>query len=104
MSSVATVQLEGHLTPGQLATALAGVHKDATAVVLDCRPMDSYDFSARKAFVDWNEQHRGRIRRVAIVTANPLWPLVISAMALASKQNMKAFRSAEDAGHWASEG
>jgi len=103
MSSVATVELTGHLTQEQLETALASVAKDATAVVLDCRPMSSYDFSARKAFVEWSGRHRARIRRVAILTDNPLWPVVISAMALASKQNMRAFRTPEDAKHWAGE-
>lgn len=102
--SIATVELTGHLTEEQLAGALADVPDRARAVVLDCREMTSYDFDARKAFVDWNSKHRERIRHVAIITENPLWPLVISAMALASKQNMKAFKTPQDARRWASEG
>ena len=71
------------------------------ALVVDAREMTGYDVDARARFVEWNSQHRARIRRVAIITDKLAWRAVISAMSLATRQPMKAFSLAEDAEKWA---
>lgn len=60
--------------------------------------MVSYETDARELFVDWNRKRRGQVARLAVVTERPMWHLVVSGMALASGQAMKAF-SDHDAAH-----
>lgn len=98
--------LEGHLTRIQLEGVLeaigAGLPQEGTApVVLDCSRMEGYDLDARHAFVEWNKRWRDHISRVAIVTSNRLYHVVIGAMSLASGQAMKGFAEREEAEAWA---
>ena len=55
---------------------------------------------ARERFVEWNRQHRARLRAVAVVTENRMYHMVISAMAMASGQRMKGFATFDAAHAW----
>jgi hypothetical protein len=104
---VLEIQLTNHLSAAALQTALDPLSQrlriDAQPfrLVVDCLAMTGYDGDARSLFVEWNEAHRRRIERVAVVTGNKLWQMVVSAMALASRQEMKAFDSVTAARTWA---
>lgn len=107
VSSVAVeVHLEGHLSRDALERALERVvpHLSRAAglagLFIDCRGMTDYDLDARHAFVEWNRKWRPRVRRVAIVTSNRLYHMVIGGMALASGQAMRAFADADAARGW----
>jgi hypothetical protein len=99
------VELIGHLTEASLATSLAALEPrlggEWTPVLFDCRKMTDYDLAARHAFVRWHAAHRDKISRVAIVTENRLWWMVIHAMSLASGQAMKGFATVDEAIAWA---
>ena len=69
--------------------------------MVDCSAMTGYDTEARVAFVDWARSNRKRLARIAIVTNNALWHMVISAMRLASSTEMKAFSDVGPARAWA---
>lgn len=103
-------QLEGHLTRVQLEATLAELgetlsqREHKTPVLLDCSNMGGYDLDARHAFVEWNQRWRSQVSRVAIVTSNRLYHVVISTMSLASGQAMKGFAEREDAIAWARTG
>ena len=101
--------VEGHLTRAQLESALGEIGDKLAGlgfapVVLDCSRMDGYDLDARHAFVDWNKQWRDQISRVAIVTSNRLYHVVIATMSLASGQAMKGFATHDEAASWARTG
>jgi hypothetical protein len=104
------IELRGHLSSENLSTALVPVAARIAespakiALVVDCREMTGYDAAARVAFVDWNRIHKTRLGRVAIVTGNKLWHMVIAAMSLASSQTMQAFEDPTRASDWAREG
>ncbi len=70
------------------------------SLLIDCRQMSGYDVEARSAFVAWNKRWRSRLHRVAILTENRLWHVLVSAMALASGQEMRAFFGRSDAERW----
>jgi hypothetical protein len=102
---VIDIALRGHLGAEALEIALA----DATArlrgggtasLIVDCLSMTGYDPDARAVFVEWNKSSRGRVRRVAILTTNSLWRMVISVMGMASSTEMKPFTSRSDAMVW----
>ena len=97
-----TLRLEGHLTAESLDAAFAALALPSgrTPLVVDCRAMTGYDAAARERFVDWNRAHRERLTRVAVLTDNRLWHMVISAMAMASGQPMKGFADPGAARAW----
>lgn len=99
------VNLSEHLTAAALRDALeksgAQLPRDGQiALLVDCSRMTGYDADARALFVAWNRDHKKRIDRVAIITDNGLWHVVVSAMALASGRKMKAFQSRAEAVSW----
>lgn len=100
------VAFVGQLTLQQLSDALASVRAKLSAcsgpihLVFDCSRMTGYDREARQAFVNWHRDSAARIDRIAIVTANPLWHLVVSAMALATGKHMKPFADKHAAKNW----
>jgi hypothetical protein len=104
---VLQVEIADHLSERALEAALgpiaARLRADARPcrLVIDCGRMTGYDGEARSRFVAWNQAHRGRLERVAIVTANRLYQMVVSAMALASRQEMRAFDDLAAARAWA---
>ena len=59
--------------------------------------MTGYEPGARGVFVEWNRANRGRVRRVAILTDNLLWRMVISVMSLAATVDMKPFGDRSEA-------
>jgi hypothetical protein len=103
---IVEMSLEGHLTERSLAAALAGATKSlrsaggGVGLIVDCTTMTSYDLAARGVFVEWNKASRGSLRRLAILTTNSLWRMVISVMALAAGTEMKPFGRRSDALDW----
>ena len=69
-------------------------------VVVECRSMEGYDLDARGAFVDWNSRMRSHIAHLAVLTDRAMWKLVVSGMALASRQTMRAFPARPEALEW----
>lgn len=104
MSSILEVRLAGHLREADLREALEAAMKTAEGsscgMLFDCLGMTAYDMEARHAFVAWHRAHRGRVRAVAVVTEKMLWHMVVSAMAMASGQTMRAFAKREEAEAW----
>jgi hypothetical protein len=96
------VSLSGHLTEDELTSALRPCPELAEHVVIDCTQMSGYDLAARHAFVAWNRRHPS-IARVAIVTTNRVWHMVVGAMALASQKKMRCFDTLRDAQGWLGE-
>jgi hypothetical protein len=102
-------ELRGHLTRAQLEQVLGTLAAELSErelpspVLLDCLAMEGYDLDARHAFVDWNSQWRSRVSRVAIVTRNRLYHVVIATMSLAARQTMKGFSTSEEALDWLAE-
>lgn len=105
-SGIIEILLRGHLTRDALRSALlaAAVSIDeagsSARVLVDCRDMSGYDTDARELFVSWNSEMRSRIARLAVVTERGMWHLVVSGMALASGQPMKAFKDRVSAMVW----
>jgi hypothetical protein len=103
---VVVVPLVDHLTEPALRAALSptvallGVGGPRLLLLVDCRRMTGYDADARALFVSWNTAHRHRIDRVAIVTDNRLWHMVIAAMSLATRQEMRPFPDPVNARMW----
>jgi SpoIIAA-like len=99
-----SVVLVGQLDRLQLERALTPVsdalRSGRCGLLVDCREMTGYTSEARSFFVDWNSAHRARVTRVAILTDNMLWHMIIAAMSLASGQSMKAFADAYAARAW----
>lgn len=102
--------LSGHLTEKDLEAALAPLTSRLRGTMtsyrlrLDCRRMIGYEAPARALFVEWNRTYRRRIDRVAIVTSNTLWHMVIRAMSLASNQEMRPFDEPAAAAEWLARG
>lgn len=102
-------ELRGHLSRAQLEEVLGAIATELsgrelpTPVLLDCLAMEGYDLDARHAFVDWNSQWRSRVSRVAIVTHNRLYHVVIATMSLAARQAMKGFSTTDEALDWLAE-
>lgn len=100
------MRFEGVLTTEALHAGFSSIQPaiDGSAVpvvlLVDCRGMTDYTIEARAAFVAWNIENRPRIRRVAIVTARPLWQMVVSAMALATSQALRPFSDVDAARKW----
>jgi hypothetical protein len=98
--------LTGHLTVAALDAAFAPIDVrlrgtgERFGLVVDARKMTGYDEAARSRFVEWNLHNRHRMRRVAILTDKLAWKMVIATMALASRQQMKAFSSLGEAFTW----
>jgi SpoIIAA-like len=99
------VRLSGHLTKQQLENELEPVEERLSvgalsAVIVDCSSMDGYDVDARAHFTAWLERHRSQMPKIAVVTHNRLYHLVISAMRLATGARVKAFDTLEEARAW----
>jgi hypothetical protein len=102
------VILQGHLTAASLAQALGpvqdriGARTENLRLLFDCRTMTGYDREARELFVNWHRRCSARGCRIAILLENPLWHLVVAAMALASGKQMKSFSDRPSAIGWLS--
>lgn len=100
------LRLDGHLSEAVLLTELNRADHEllnATqqpVLVVECLTMTGYDSAARSLFVEWNSRQKSKFICVVVVTANKLWHMVVSSMALASSQRMKAFSSLAAAETW----
>jgi hypothetical protein len=104
---VLEVELVGHLALARLQPALddavgqlAPGTMESFALLVDCTRMDGYDRDARDHFVAWNAKLRTRCLRLAVVTQRQLWHMVVAGMALAARQQMKAFHDRTTALLW----
>ena len=110
-TSVIGVDLVGHLSRAALEVALASARAQLASIPPDARcdllvdalRMTDYDQDARTLFVSFNAETRERLRRVAILTDNRLYLMVIAAMSLAARQTMRAFSSRDAALAWFAE-
>lgn len=107
MHGIHTISLRGQLTDDGLQAALRDVEPALedhahNALLVDALEMTGYEPDARALFVRWNAEHRTRIDRVAILTQRTLWRAVIAGMSLASKQQMRAFATRDEALAWLS--
>ena len=106
MLTLIEVEFVGHLTVAALGDAVAPLEVRLSlpgvrfGLLVDCRRMTGYDGEARAGFIRWNRAQRARVDRVAVVTANLLWHMVVSAISLASEQKMKAFTDTGPARAW----
>ncbi len=102
--SQTTITLSGYLTRVDLAKALAAselsLQQGRQRLLIDARRMLDYASEARSYFVDWNRRNKSRIEGVAVVTDKALWHMVVSAMALASRQKLRAFWDVPSANSW----
>ncbi len=101
-------ELTGHLSEAALNDALKRLDVTIDAqrdvnVIIDCMKMTGYDLAARHAFVDWHKRNRQRIHRVAILTPNRMWWVVVSTMSMTSGTPMKAFAEEKEATDWLAE-
>jgi hypothetical protein len=69
-------------------------------LLVDCSEMQDYDLEARHAFVELMAKHRSQLSAIAILTEKKLWHMVVSAMALASRTEMRAFADATETDQW----
>ena len=98
-TKIVTIMCRGRLTHRQLEAELfvaesAFVNAESTmTLVVDCLEMTGYDKAARTLFVEWNAAHRDVISQVVVLTDKQLHKMVITAMALASSQNMRVLNS-----------
>ena len=105
-SGAIEVELCGHLTLDQLHSKLVAAEAAVARLspkphlIVDCRAMDGYDVAARTFFVEWNAKMRDRLGKLAVLTERQMWHLVVSGMALASRRQMRAFSTREDALAW----
>lgn len=103
------ITFEGHLTKAQVQQEFNKIEaelektEEPQSLVVDCSKMTGYESAARTAFVDWNKRWRSKLGRVAIVTDNVLWHMVIKMMAKVSSQDMKEFVDINQAIKWAQE-
>ncbi len=100
------VPLQGNLTAEVLGRQLQTAKRDfqeskILGMVVDARMMTAYEAEARELFVQWHREHRHLVRRIAIVTRNPLWHMVIRAMSLAAGVPMHPFGELAPAIEWA---
>ena len=106
-SNAVVVRFEGHLDRTQVHVELGRAARELApggALIVDCREMTSYANDARESFIEWNKRHKSRIRRVAILTDNLLYRMVISTMRLMTDQDMRAFADEESANEWVDAG
>jgi hypothetical protein len=98
------IVLRGHLSRPALELALhrLSLHfgDQDCGLIIDAISLTGYDAEARHYFVEWNRTHRGELVGVGIVTRNILLRAVISAMGLASGQNMRSFQERPSAEIW----
>ncbi len=71
-------------------------------LMIDCRRVEGYEGDSRDRIVKWARSQRDRVDRVAIVTDNVLWQMVLRTSSLASRQSMRGFTDIEDAFDWLS--
>lgn len=79
---------------------MKGAPAGRCALLFDATEMTGYDSDTRSRFVEFNRRAREQLCRVAVVTDNALWRMVVSAMAVASGQQMRGFASAPEARSW----
>jgi hypothetical protein len=106
---VVVLSLRGTLTVGTLTKALRDVEPglrvgSPIGVVVDALQMTGYEAAAREQFVSWHHQRRECISRVAVVTENRLWHMVVRAMSFAARVPMQPFRELGPAMAWARDG
>lgn len=104
---VVTVAFGQRLTVASLDAALAGLApriaaQQSFSLLVDATVLTGYDADARDSFSKWTRTHRQLVAAVAVVTRNPMYRMVVSAMAVATDQRMAAFAELNEAHAWLS--
>jgi hypothetical protein len=103
------LRLAGHLSESALVAELNRADHEllglqqAPILLVNCLTMTGYDSAARGLFISWNSRQKKKFLCVAIITENKLWHMLVSSMALASGQKMRAFHSLAQAAPWMTE-
>lgn len=103
---VVQVSLERHCTPEVAARALneAGesfAHDSPVGVIIDMLGVSIYEMASRSIFVEWANANKAFIHRIAAVTGNAAWHIIISTMNSDIDVEMCPFYVIEDAEKWA---
>ncbi len=108
---VLTIPISGHLSldslkktlepvTARLANATPGSH----SLMFDLLELSTYDTEVRSHYVSWHNFHREKIHRVAVLTDKALLRVVIAAVGLAARGNVKTFQDRGEAAAWAMDG
>jgi hypothetical protein len=101
---VITIELARHVDEQVMEEALADILRDwgygSHGIVVNTLGMSTYEMGAQQVFIDWVNENTDRIFKVAIVSSNPMWHVISSAIAPAVKVPLRIFYSLEDAQLW----
>lgn len=102
LDSLVRLHLQGRVDAFEMAKQLGGAVRPGSGQLLlvDWADLQDLDPEGRQLFIDWNVAHRDDVDAVAVITDNPIWHLVVSTMALASHQKMRAFARRTEALEW----
>lgn len=102
-----TIELDRHVDEHTMAESLADIHRDwgfgVHGIVVNTLEMATYEMGAQQVFIDWVNKNIEKIFKVAIVSSNPTWHVIASAIAPAIKVPMRLFYTLEDAQRWVKE-
>jgi hypothetical protein len=71
-------------------------------LLLDCRLVETYAGDARNHLMSWSRAQGDRVDRVAIVTEQVLWSMVIRTSSIGTTQKMRPFADIDEAFDWLS--
>jgi hypothetical protein len=104
---VFTVEIVGYLTAetfgDELERVSAGLHGDSVALLFDILRMTGYEPPVRDLYIGWHAKHKAEIAKVAVVTDRSIWRMVVSAVGLAVRAQVKTFTRVRDAKSWCEE-
>jgi hypothetical protein len=101
------ITLTGHLTNDTLLRELAIATEvlemqpeRPLGLLFDVLQMTGYDQEIRTSYIEWHRRHHRRLGRVAVVTTSSLWRVVVSAVGLATRGQVRTFPTVEQAAVW----
>ncbi len=96
------IGLSGFLTEEGLRRHLDQLRPKGTPrrLLVDCQQMRGCEPKAKELFVAWNRDHRHVVDRVAVVSSNFIYRMMVSVMALRAEQTMRAFSDRDSALRW----
>lgn len=99
------IRLRGHLDAKQLSMELerANSHRAGSGrfiLVVDCLEMEGYDTEARRSFTAWHADSGHDVEMTVVLTDRILWHTMVSAMSVAARKPMRAFKTRADAEVW----
>ena len=99
-----TIELARHVDEQVMEESLADILRDwgygSHGIVLNTLGMTTYEMGAQRIFIDWVNANTERIFKVAVVSSNPTWHVVASAIAPAVRVPFRIFFTLDDAQRW----